>query len=51
MSDLITSSRALDNLNNLATSSDENTTLAALITAVSRAIEKLLLADVRRHRL
>src|ERR1700722_987899 len=39
MSDLITSARALSNLNNLATSSDENTTLAALITAVSRAIE------------
>jgi hypothetical protein len=39
MPDLITSARALSNLNNLATSSDENTTLAALVTAVSRAIE------------
>lgn len=39
MSDLITRARALNNLNNLATSSDENTTLDALVTAVSRAVE------------
>lgn len=40
MPDLITLDRALDNLNNLATTDDQNTTLAALITAVSCAIEK-----------
>lgn len=39
MSDLITRARALYNLNNLVTSSAENTTLDALITAVSRGIE------------
>jgi hypothetical protein len=39
MSDLITRARALYNLNNLSTSSDENTTLDALITAVSRGVE------------
>jgi hypothetical protein len=39
MSDLITSARALNNLDNRATTSDEDATLAALITAVSRAIE------------
>jgi hypothetical protein len=39
MSTLITESRALYNLNNLATSSDEDTTLDALIAAVSGAIE------------
>ena len=39
MSDLITRARALNNLNNLATSSAENTTLDALVTAVSKAIE------------
>ena len=36
---LITRSRALSNLNNRATTSDENTTLDALIAAVSKAIE------------
>jgi hypothetical protein len=39
MSDLITRARALSNLNNQATTSDENTTLDGLITAVSRAVE------------
>ncbi len=39
MSDLITSARALNNLDNRATTSDEDATIAALITAVSRAIE------------
>jgi hypothetical protein len=39
MSDLITSARALNNLNNRVTTSDEDATIAALITAVSRAIE------------
>ncbi len=39
MADLIDSARALSNLNNLATSSDENTTLDALISAVSNSIE------------
>src|SRR5437660_9572755 len=36
---LITRARALYNLNNRATTSDENTTLDALIAAVSKAIE------------
>ena len=40
MPDLIDLDRALDNLNNLATTDDQNTTLSALITAVSCAIEK-----------
>jgi hypothetical protein len=39
MSNLITSDRALSNLNNRATTDDENTTIAALIAAVSSAIE------------
>lgn len=39
MSNLITRARALSNLNDLATSSSENTTLDALILAVSKAIE------------
>jgi hypothetical protein len=39
MSDLITRDRALSNLNNRATTDDENTTITALITAVSSAIE------------
>lgn len=39
MSNLITRARAIYNLNNRATSSDENTTLDALIAAVSKAIE------------
>lgn len=39
MSTLITLARALNNLNNRATTSDENTTLTALISAVSSAIE------------
>jgi hypothetical protein len=39
MADLITSARALNNLDNRATTSDEDATIAALITAVSRAIE------------
>jgi hypothetical protein len=39
MSDLITRARALYDLNNRATTSDENTTLDALVTAVSRAVE------------
>jgi hypothetical protein len=38
--DLITNARALYNLNNLTPSSAENTTINALITACSRAIEK-----------
>ncbi len=40
MANLIDSARALSNLNNLATSDDENTTLDALIAAVSSSIEK-----------
>jgi hypothetical protein len=40
MSDLITSARAQYNLNNLSLSSNESTTLGALITAVSKAIQK-----------
>jgi hypothetical protein len=40
MANLIDRARALSNLNNLATSSDENTTLDALIAAVSSSIEK-----------
>jgi hypothetical protein len=39
MANLITRTRALGNLNNRPTTSDENTTLDALIAAVSRAIE------------
>jgi hypothetical protein len=39
MADFITRDRALSNLNNLDASSDENTTIGALITAVSAAIE------------
>jgi hypothetical protein len=39
MADLITRARALYDLNNRATTSDENTTLDALVTAVSRAVE------------
>ncbi len=39
MPNLITRARALYNLNNLAVSSDEETTLDALLAAVSRAIE------------
>ena len=39
MSNLITRARAIYNLNNRATTSDENTTLDALIAAVTRAIE------------
>jgi hypothetical protein len=40
MADLITRARALYNLNNLATTSDENTTLDALIAACTKAITK-----------
>jgi len=39
MSNLITRARAIGNLDNRATTSDENTTLDALIAAVSRGIE------------
>jgi hypothetical protein len=39
MANLITRARAISNLNDLATSSNENTTLDALIAAVSAAIE------------
>lgn len=39
MANLITRARAIYNLNNRATSSDEDTTLDALIAAVSRGIE------------
>lgn len=39
MANLITRARAIYNLNNRATSSDENTTLDALLAAVSRAVE------------
>jgi hypothetical protein len=39
MSDLITRARAIYNLDNRATTSNENTTLDALVTVVSRAIE------------
>ena len=40
MSNLITRARALGNLNNRATTTDENDTLDALIAAVSRTIEQ-----------
>src|SRR5262245_57749361 len=40
MSDLITRNRALWNLGNRSTSAGENTTIDALIAAVSRAIER-----------
>jgi hypothetical protein len=40
MSDLITTARAKYNLGNLSTTSDEDTTLAALVTACSRAIRR-----------
>src|SRR4051812_24597925 len=40
MSDLITTARAKYNLNNLTTTSDEDTTLAALVTACSRAVRR-----------
>lgn len=40
MADLITLARAKYNLNNRATTSNEDTTLAALITAVSRAVRR-----------
>lgn len=40
MSNLITRERALRNLNNLATTANENTALDALIAAVSNAIER-----------
>jgi hypothetical protein len=40
MADLITSARALYNLNNMSLTANESTTLAALITAVSKAIEQ-----------
>jgi hypothetical protein len=40
MADLITRARALYNLNNQATSSDENNTRDALVSACSAAIEK-----------
>src|SRR5437879_4049119 len=39
MSNLITRARALSNLNNRATTSDENTTLDALIAAARKAIQ------------
>ena len=39
MANLITRARAIYNLNNRATTSDENTTLDALIAAVSKSIE------------
>ena len=39
MANLITRARAIYNLNNRSTTSDENTTLDALIAAVSKAIE------------
>lgn len=39
MANLITRARAIYNLNNLATSSDEDNTLDALLAAVSKAIE------------
>src|SRR4051812_38072113 len=38
MADLITTARAKYNLNNLATTGDEDTALAALVTACSKAI-------------
>jgi hypothetical protein len=40
MADLITTARAKYNLNNLTTTSSEDTTLAALVTACSKAIKK-----------
>jgi hypothetical protein len=40
MSDLITTARARYNLGNLSTTSDEDTTLAALVTACSRAVRR-----------
>src|SRR5579871_3502010 len=38
--DLITTARAMDNMNNYGVSANEYTTLTDLITAVSRAIKK-----------
>src|SRR4051794_18765507 len=40
MADLITSARALYNLNNLVTTSAEDTTLAALVSGCSKVIQK-----------
>src|SRR5882762_5181021 len=40
MADLITTARAKYNLNNLTTTAAEDTTLAALVTACSKAIKK-----------
>ena len=40
MADLITSARAKYNLNNMTTTSAEDTTIAALVTACSKAIKK-----------
>jgi hypothetical protein len=40
MSDLITSARAKYNINQASFSSDEDTTLAALVTAVSKAVKR-----------
>ena len=45
MADLITTARAKYNLNNLATTSDENTTLAALVTVCSKAIRRFCRRD------
>jgi hypothetical protein len=45
MADLITRARALYKLNNQATTSDENNTLDALISACSAAIEKYCRRD------
>jgi len=45
MADLITSARALYNLNNQATTGDVNNTLDALFSACSAAIEKYCRRD------
>ena len=45
MADLITRARALYNLNNQATTGDENNTLDALVSACSAAIEKYCRRD------
>jgi hypothetical protein len=45
MADLITSARSLYNLNNIIPTSDENNTIAALVSACSAAIEKYYRRD------
>ena len=45
MADLITTARAKYNLNNLSTTADEDTTLAALVTACSQAVRRYCRRD------